>query len=326
MTGEVNALTNDRIDGVLKDLISLRDQFDEAVPLLVAHIGRLERARSELYWRRLMISDRSLFEQDWTAIRLEWQALRSGVGESAVSARAVIGRTREDLRSIALRQYVITLFMVALGVYGGWRSRRYLRDWGHAKERAIHETAQALGHTEETWSVSPVHRLEVQVARALARSATTLCPLVLLLVCLLTMRVGGQSLPIMTGAAGALLLLVAGSAAINAAFDPRRSHWRIIQCSNPVAHYHRWWLRLLGVAAIVLLPVPLTAARLELGQHVGRATQSHRDALHAESQTPAFRVQDLRRRQRGEEPARPTGLADPFRLGYPCRAWSRYWS
>ena len=259
MTGEVNAFTNDRIDSVLKDLTALRDQYAEAVPLLVAHIGRLERARSELYWRRLMISDRSLFEQDWTAIRLEWQALRSGVGESAVSARAVIGRTREDLRSIALRQYVITLFMVALGVYGGWRSRRYLRDWGHAKERAIHETAQALGHTEETWSVSPVHRLEVQVARALARSATTLCPLVLLLVCLLTMRVGGQSLPIMTGAAGALLLLVAGSAAINAAFDPRRSHWRIIQCSNPVAHYHRWWLRLLGVAAIVLLPVPLTA-------------------------------------------------------------------
>lgn len=271
-TAEYGAMGPDRIEKVVQDLENLRDRLDKAVVLVSESLDLLERARSRMYWRRIVVSEPGLLEMEWSQVVAQWDELKARQGDTYARIEAGLDRVRTDFRELKARQWLLAVLMVVVGIYLGLGARNRLQAWLDAKEQRIRkaEEAMAADKTPEGTSINSVLRLDTQFIRAFGQTAPVLWPLLFLWIDVNGISIGGQAFPVVGALLRAAMMAVIGFAAINAAFDSRRPDHRIVRCSDAAARYHRRWLRGIGVCVLVLLTIPLFAREAGLVPAIAR--------------------------------------------------------
>ncbi|HSW47442.1 MAG TPA: hypothetical protein VLM89_17900, partial [Phycisphaerae bacterium] len=262
LTTEVNKSIKEEIDAVVTELAALHDRFDKLVPVLTDHIKRLRVARSALYWRRLTVAGRSLFDQDWSGLLAEVRAVASGQGEMGQRVRSQCDLLTRQWREVPLQRHLAVAVLVLLSILLGRRARSRLRAWLEASDEAIEMARQEAQEGGRAFELGPAFRLQIQSARAAAHASLILWPLVTLVLYGLWLRSEGLTFPLLSMVLGLVAVALAGPPLVSAIFDSKRPHLRVIRCDDPVARFHRWWLKSLGLAALVLLPWPLMLDQL----------------------------------------------------------------
>lgn len=266
LTEAVASELQEGLDAVLDEMAATRERLRTAIPAQAELTELLTQYRSQLYWQYLLVPGRNLLARGWDrpGLTAEWNALRTGYGEIGRAWMKRVANFTNQCTGVPVARWGTGILFLGLVVYLALRTRRRMGDQLERLEKRDAEDAASVEPSapaaDESVSEQVAHevasarRLHVQGLRAVRRTALFLGPLVAALVFLHASSADVPSLPIVTVGLATVALAIGWWAGIAAFFDARRPQWRIIQCEDRVARYHRFWLTLIGVAAFLLLP------------------------------------------------------------------------
>ncbi len=267
LTGDLQGQLYATLDRVIEQLAVSRDRLMKTIPLLEAHVTQLRRERSRMYRSYLFKRDRGPFRQDWEAVGKQWNSLWTGSGSPGEPLRAM-GRARwASFRDWPPGRWLVVAILVSLATVLAWMVRRRLTAWllkqdpplpaqsGSPAVPSGQESTEepSIEEAAPPASICLLRRIEVQAVRVLAWTAMPVWPLLMLLACHLLLTPDTPTLSLTAGLLAGVALAILGYAAIWAVFDPSRPTYRIIPCDDAFARYHRRWLLLLGLIAVVAM-------------------------------------------------------------------------
>ncbi|HOW72765.1 MAG TPA: mechanosensitive ion channel [Phycisphaerae bacterium] len=258
LTDDLNAVLKTKIDPLMAEMENLRDRLKKTIPMLDVCVTRIQRDRAKMYRTYLVVRGRSLLWPDSANLAEEWRSILSREGKTIEEAVTKQRDVVREWRAVTWAGWCGAAALMVLTGCLAWRCRRRLLAWSQHKEESLlarMAVPASEGHPPAA-SFLAVKRFEVQAARALARTAAA-WPLAVLLLFLTEINLGRNALLPVASILTIALLAIIAFATVTALFDAHRPQTRLVQCDDRVAAYHRRWLRVILVTALVVLPVPI---------------------------------------------------------------------
>jgi small-conductance mechanosensitive channel len=248
------------IRGEFKEVLDLERavvaRLTDAAALTDEHVELWLEQSGALYWAHLITRGPSVLDGSrYEAIRTEWASLCDGRLADSLSAALASLRGRYHKGT-----YVDLATAAAIGVL-------WLLVAAWAWRRCAHLRARGISDTSESADAAPpdfARRLRFHLARV----GIATVPLLAVGGCVITLTISLE-LPVSvvrigTGAALVLFGLVGGLGAVQASLSSGKPRYRLIPCSNTIAHYYRVCAYVVLVICIVFLVPSGAMAALDL--------------------------------------------------------------
>lgn len=260
LTDDLNAVVKNKIDPLIAEMEMLRDRLKKSIPPFEELETRLQRDRAKMYRTYLVVRGRSLLWPDRSALADEWEALRTWSGKPVDEMRARRREVTNELGSISPAGWIVGAGLALLAGCLAWCCRARLHGWAHRREETLLAriaTTPSPDAPAMSESILAITRFQIQAARALAGTAVAAWPLACLMVFLVMIDLGRNAMLLAGPVLVTALLAIIAFAIVTALFDAERAQMRLVQCEERVAAYHRRWLRLILVTALLVMPGPV---------------------------------------------------------------------